>query len=350
MPVHIARPATVLGAHKITTAEIVDDIRARHPDHPRLAAILRVIANCGVQTRYFTQPLDSPTISGDATISRRAPRAFTDALAMAEAATLTTLSQHGLRPCDIDAIVTSHATGWAIPNLDVHLIHNLGFKPTTRRLPLTTLACAGGVHALIRACELAMLRPGSRILVLVAEVLSTVYNHQDTAIEHMIYKALFGDSAAATVITSGDPLGPGLTVNGPEDTLEFILPDSLHRYTGRIDDHGLHFDSTRAATRAAKDAMPTIVTWLDGQRIDVPVIHPGSKPIILDTATAVDLTEADARHSLDTLNEEGNLGGVSVLRVLERTHGDPPAEGAEALMVAYGPGFSVSALHGTWAG
>jgi predicted naringenin-chalcone synthase len=94
--------------------------------------------------------------------------------------------------------------------------------------------------------------------------------------------------------------------------------------------------------------MPAILDWLDGRPVTMPIIHPGSRPIILDTATALSLTEDDARHSLDTLAEEGNLGGVSVLRVLERTHSNPPADGAAALMAAYGPGFSASALHGTW--
>jgi predicted naringenin-chalcone synthase len=63
----------------------------------------------------------------------------------------------------------------------------------------------------------------------------------------------------------------------------------------------------------------------------------GSQRIITDTAAALGLTEQDARHSLDTLTEEGNLGGVSVFRVLERTHENPPADDAQALMVAYGP-------------
>jgi predicted naringenin-chalcone synthase len=347
MPAHIARPTTVLAAHKVTTAEIADDIRTRHPHHPRLGAILRVIGNCGVDTRYFTQPLDAPTISGSAPISERAPRAFVDGLAMAEQAARSALAQHGLQPADITGLITTHATGWAVPNLDIHLIARLGLRPAIRRTALTTAACAGGTHALIRATEQTLLYPGSRILVVAAEVLSTAYNHADDKIEHMIYKALFGDSAAATIVSS-EPLGPGLTVHDTGSLFEYVLPDSLAMYAGRIDTSGLHFDSTKQAAGGARHVMPAILDWLDGRPVTMPIIHPGSRPIILDTATALSLTEDDARHSLDTLAEEGNLGGVSVLRVLERTHSNPPADGAAALMAAYGPGFSASALHGTW--
>ncbi|MET9447062.1 PhlD [Streptomyces cinerochromogenes] len=346
MPAHIARPSTVLAPHKITTDEIAEDIRTHHPDHPRLGAILRVIRNCGVETRYFTQPLDTPTVNGTADIGERVTRAFTDGLAMAEQAARAALHRHGLQPGDITGLITTHATGWAVPNLDIHLIARLGLRPTVRRTALTTTACAGGAHALIRAVEQALLHPGSRVLVVAAEVLSTAYNHADTEIEHMIYKALFGDSGAATLVSS-EPLGPGLTVDA-DGVFEYALPDSLTMYAGRIDGTGLHFDSTKQATGGARHVMPAVLDWLADRPVDAPVIHPGSKPIILDTVTALGLTETDARHSLDTLAEEGNLGGVSVLRVLERTHGRPPADGESALMVAYGPGFSVSALHGTW--
>ncbi|MGW8702873.1 PhlD [Streptomyces eurythermus] len=347
MPVRISRPATVLAAHKITTAEIADDIRAHHPDHPRLGAILRVLDNCGVRTRHFTQPLTADTISGTAPIGERTARAFADGLAMAEQAARRVLDEQNLQPGDITGLITTHATGWSVPNLDVHLVHRLGLNPNIRRTALTTTACAGGAHALIRATEQALLHPGSRVLVVAAEVLSTSYNHADTKIEHMIYKALFGDSAAATTVSS-DPIGPGLQVDA-DGLFEYALPDSLTYYAGRIDSDGLHFDSTKQASGGAKQVMPAVVDWLADRRVDVPVIHPGSRPIILDTATALGLTETDARHSLDTLTTEGNLGGVSVLRVLERTHDEPPADGAQALMVAYGPGFTVSALHGTWA-
>ncbi|CAL9667935.1 1,3,6,8-tetrahydroxynaphthalene synthase (plasmid) [Streptomyces sp. enrichment culture] len=348
MPVHIARPVTILAPHKVTTSEICEDIATHHPDHPRLGAILRVINNCGVQSRYFTQPLTADTIAGTADVHARTRRAFNDALTMSEQAARTALARHGLEPADITGIVTTHATGWSVPNLDVHLVQRLGLNPAVQRIALTTAACAGGAHALIRATEQALIRPGARVLVIAAEVLSTSYQHADTGIEHMIYKALFGDSAAATIVTSGQPLGPGLTIHGPGDLYEYVLPDSLDYYWGRIDAAGLHFDSTKKSSGGAKKAMPAVVNWLGGRPVTVPVIHPGSKPIILDTATALHLTEDDARHSLDTLAEEGNLGGVSVLRVLERTHDQPPADGAGALVVAYGPGFTVSALHGTW--
>ncbi|MFD0548568.1 hypothetical protein ACFQ0X_04905 [Streptomyces rectiviolaceus] len=159
------------------------------------------------------------------------------------------------------------------------------------------------------------------MLVVGAEVLSAIYQHSDTSIESMIYKALFGDSASAAVVTD-TPLGPGLAI---DDTFEYVLADSLDRQRGRIDVDGIHFDSSKKALSAAAEVLPHFKDWYGPTETpDFAVIHPGSPRIISDTTDALGLTAHDARHSTDTLADEGNLGGVSVLRVLERTHGDPP--------------------------
>ncbi|MYY04611.1 hypothetical protein [Streptomyces sp. ATexAB-D23] len=347
MPAYIARPTTVFPAHKITTGEIADDIGAHHPGHPRLAAILRIVANTGVRSRYFTRPLDAPTVSGNAGVAERGTTAFGDAVDMAERAAHGLLGAYGLGPGDVDAIITTHSTGWAVPNMDIHLLDRLGLRPGVRRIALTSLACAGGAQALIRAVDMVTARPGSTVLVVAAEVISAVYSHEDDAVEHMIYKALFGDSAAAVLVTS-EPLGPGFRVDSPADTYEHVLPQSLTRYAGRVDHTGFHFDSTKEALSAADDVLPDLLAWLGPSVVGFGVIHPGSARIISDTASALGLDAHDTRHSTATLRDEGNLGAVSVLRILERTHAEPPQDGATGVMVAYGPGFATAALRGTW--
>ncbi|MFZ3573492.1 PhlD [Streptomyces sp. BH097] len=344
MPAYVSMPHTVLGAHKVSTDEIADDIRARHPGHPRIAAAVRAVQGCGVHTRYFARPLDSPTVAGEAGIAERARTAFADALELAERAAASTIAAAGLRAKDLDGIVTTHSTGWAAPNLDVHLMTRLGLRPTARSLAHTTLACTGGTKSLIRAADMVAARPGGKVLVVAAEVISAVYHHSDTGIDAMIYKALFGDSAGAAVV-SDEPLGPGFAY---EDGFEHVLPGTAGQLGGRITADGLHFDATKQGRAAFTETLPSVTGWLGARRTDFAVIHPGSPRIIADTATALGLSEHDTRHSTATLTEEGNLGGVSVLRVLERTHQDPPPAGSRGTMVAYGPGFTTAALHGHW--
>ncbi|MFD8572104.1 PhlD [Streptomyces sp. NPDC059639] len=344
MPAHVSLPRTALGAHKVTTAEIVDDIRTHHAHHPRLNALVRAVAGCGVDTRYFSRPLGDASVAGEAGIEERVRTDFADAAELGGQAALDALRSAGLDATDLDGIVTTHSTGWAVPNLDVHLMTRLGMSPSARGLAITSAACTGGVKALIRATEMVAARPGSKVLVVAAEILSTVYHHSDTGIESMIYKALFGDSAAAAVV-SDEPLSPGFVI---EDDFEYVLPGTAERLAGRVGADGLHFDATKRGRNSSVEVVPVLRDWLGSRSSDFAVIHPGSPRIISDTVDLLGLEAGDARHSTDTLSEEGNLGGVSVLRVLERTHAEPPPAGARGTMVAYGPGFTTAALHGHW--
>ncbi|WP_421678170.1 hypothetical protein [Streptomyces sp. LaBMicrA B280] len=65
------------------------------------------------------------------------------------------------------------------------------------------------------------------------------------------------------------------------------LPGSPDSHAGRIDATGLHFDSTEQAVGGARHVMAAILDWFDGRPVTVPSVHPGSRPIIMDTASAL---------------------------------------------------------------
>ncbi|GAA0387756.1 type III polyketide synthase [Streptomyces luteireticuli] len=350
MPAYVARPAIALPDHLVTTDEICDDIRSHHGALPRLESALRIARATGVRTRRFARPLNSPTVSGPAGIEERNRTAFTDACRLAEEAARGALAHARLEPSDIDCIVTSHSTSWAVPGLDVHLVAALGLRPDIRRVPMASLACSGGGQALTRAADLISARPGSRCLVVVAETLSAIYHHEDTSVESMIYKTLFGDGAGACVVSDA-PASPGFRIDA---TWEYVLPGSHDRYWGRLDATGLHFDSTRRAINAAGDAMPALRAWLEEGTGEAPfrpewaVVHPGGPRILEDVTEGLGADPKMLRHSWDSLRDNGNLGGVAVLDVLARTHDDPPAPGAPGLLLAFGPGFVVNGSTGGW--
>ncbi|WP_260868019.1 PhlD [Streptomyces sp. SAJ15] len=354
-PAYISRPSLAHPQHEITTDEICADIARAHHDHPRLAALLRIARATKVATRRFTRPLGDRTISGDAPITERNAAAYHDAARLAATAAARALAQTGLEPTDIDCVITSHTTSWTVPGLDVHLLDELGIRRDVRRVPMSTLGCVGGAQALVKAVDHVAAYPGSRVLVVVAEALSSVYNHADTTTESMIYKALFGDSAGAFVVTD-TPLGPGLEV---DSVWEYVLPVSRDRYRGRLDATGLHFLSTKAATESTTDVMPALHEFLDRAGIDTPefvAVHPGGPRIIadaerglgIDQEPGVDDEAKMTRHSWASLRQRGNLGGVAILDVLARTYDDPPAEGARGVLFAFGPGFATAACTATW--
>ncbi|MFI7096753.1 PhlD [Streptomyces lydicus] len=349
MPAHVTRPAIVHPPYWVTTDEICSNIAAHHPDHPRLEVALRIIRNTGVQKRAFAHPLDSELVSGNLGFFTRNAAAWTDTKRLAEQAAQQAITQAGLTPPDIDAVVTSHTTSWSVPQLDVHLIEALALRPDVRRLALTTLGCIGGTQALAKAADLIAARPGTRILVVVSEVISTTYNHDKTSIQSMIYKGLFGDSAAACIVTD-TPLSPGLRI---DDSWEYLLPGSQDTsYWGAVDQAGFDFDSHPDAKKAPGRVMPALRDWLkqrDALNPDFAITHAGGPAIL----TAVEkgglgITRDHLAPSQASLEQVGNLGGASALDVLRRTHDTPPPAGDGGVMLAFGPGFTTTALTGTW--
>lgn len=347
MPPHVSHPAIAHPPHQVTTDHICDNITHHHTEHPKLGTALRLVSNTGVETRWLHHPLDSEQVSGARGIADRNQQAWNDAAALAEQAALRALETAGLQAADVDAIVTSNTTSWASPGLDVHLVETLRLRPDVRRIALATVGCIGGAQALTRAADLTAAHPGTRVLVVISEALSTIYHHADTGLESMIYKALFGDSAGACIVSS-DRLTPGMLI---DDTWEYLLPQSRDRYWGRIDEAGIHFDSTRAAPHAPADAMPALLEWLkrrDATTPDWTVVHAGGRAILNAAQQGLGLTDAQLAHSWASLREVGNLGGISVLDVLGRTYATPPADDDRGLILAYGPGFTTTALTGTW--
>ncbi len=337
---YIARPAVVQSPSAVSTDQVLAQIHADYPDHPRPLLIDRLGSRIGVRTRHFVAPVDEVAVPGP--LAARNAAAYTHVREMGVRAARTALARHGLAPGDIDGVVTSHSTGLSIPGLDIHLIEDLGLSPRIARVPMTQLGCAGGAQALVQAVRL-VASGRRRVLVVVSEALSTVYQRSDHGTNALIYKLLFSDSAGACLVTD-EPLGPGPAV---EDTFEFWQPGSTATYCLRVEDDGYHFDSTKAAIDAVGEVMPEVMAWTP--KPEFGVIHPGGPAILDHVVKGLGVGDDFVRHSRACLAEAGNGGGVGVLEVLRRTFDDgPPPAGARGLLAAFGPGFVTAALRINW--
>ncbi|BFP50006.1 1,3,6,8-tetrahydroxynaphthalene synthase (plasmid) [Kitasatospora sp. CMC57] len=351
-PVYVSRPFSHLAEHLVTRDQILEDMTRRHPDHPRLAVVKRVVGKMPAMRR-MSQPWD--TVLAERTAEQRNTIAFADVLRMGTGAARGALARSGFSPAAVDCVVTSHSTGDAVPGLDAHLVKALGLRPDVARRPMTQLGCGGGAHGLLFATDYIRAHPGTVVLLVVAESLSSIYHHGDTSIEGMIYKALWGDCGIA-VLLSDRPLGPGLRI---EETWEYLIPGTVDRYRKRVDEEGVHFDSDKSATDSVAEMSPALLGWLAGRPdgragrwpLEFVVSHTGGPAVLDDLAKHLGLapgSDGDLVHSWESLDQDGNLGGASVLRVLERTYATPPPAGATGLAIGFGPGFSVSAAKVTW--
>ncbi|MER6400115.1 PhlD [Kitasatospora sp. NPDC001603] len=343
---YISRPALVLGEHVVDAARVRDDILAWNPDHPKYEVARKALANLP-GTRRYLRPYEE--IVAERSPTQRKDDVFGVILEAAQQAARAAMDHAGVTPADIDCIITTSSTGDRMPGLDVHLQNTLPLRPDIRRRPMTQLACAGGAQALIMAEEHLARYPDDNVLVVAGEFLSSLYQQSLLSIEDLIYKALWGDLVAATVVCA-KPLGADASLR-IDHSLEYVIPHTTDRYRKETDEHGDHFSSTRASLRSVTDLSPVLLEWLEKNAqgpLDFGVLHPGGPAILAKLATALNVGEEFTRHSREVLAEEGNLGGPTIFSVLERTYRTPPADGGRGLVFGLGPGVAMGALLVTW--
>ncbi|MBM3546774.1 MAG: type III polyketide synthase [Alphaproteobacteria bacterium] len=300
------------------------------------ARLAQIYGNAGIEKRHSCVPLDwylAP--HGWAERSRL----YVDAaLGLAERTIRDCLAECGLGLMDVDGLVVVSTTGIATPSLDALLQERLGLRRDLQRLPIFGFGCAGGVLGLARAAALARAEPGARILCVVVELCGLTFRAADTSAANIVATALFGDGAAAAMIsTDGD--GPAL---GPWG--EHSFPDSLDVMGWDIGEDGFGVRFSRdIPTLIRRDLVPPLDAFLarhglDLARFDAIACHPGGAKVLDALEEILGRTLPEAR---TVLREFGNMSAPTVLFVLDRLR---PAWEGRVLMTALGPGFTAGFL------
>ncbi len=268
----------------------------------------------------------------------------TDLLAQAAA---KALDEAGLKAEDIDTLVTVSSSGIATPGLDARLLARLPFRADVQRLPVFGLGCVGGVIGLSRAAALAQAAPRSRVLLLVVELCSLTFRRRDRSKSNIVATALFGDGAAAAIVTCRDDPGASAAPRlGPWG--EHTWPDSLCVMGWDVADDGLRVVlSQDIPTLVREDLRPVVdaflsrneITWRD---IDDFICHPGGAKVLDALEECFELQRGALVHARNTLRKHGNMSAATVLFVL-RAGLDNALRGRH-LMTSMGPGFTAGML------
>ena len=334
--------ATAVPAHVLHQ----DDVRERAAnlfprEGERLERLLPVYANAGIDRRYSCVPFEwYLEAHGWRERSELFVEHATDLLA---SASLCCLERAGLAVDEVDAIVAVSTSGVATPSLDALVMERLGMRRDLRRLPIFGLGCAGGVLGLARAGEMARSFPGERVLFLVAELCGITFRRNDHSKSNVIATALFGDGAAAALI-SCEGEGPTLLASG-----EYTWPASLDVMGWRVRDDGLGVLFSRDIPALVRsDYRAAVERFLARERLGLEDIgeflcHPGGAKVLAAFEESLELPQGSLNHSREVLREYGNMSAATVLFVLERALGNGGLP-RRSLMTSLGPGFTAGFL------
>ena len=249
----------------------------------------------------------------------------------------------GLMPGEIDGVVTVSTTGIATPSLEARVGPRIGLRPDVRRVPVFGLGCAGGVNGLSLASRLAASDPGSNWLFVTVETCSISIRLDSDDPAAVVATALFGDGAAAAVVTSGEH-----SLARIAGSSEKLWPGTQRIMGWDVEDPGLAvvFDRAippfiEAELAPAVDEMCAAMGVARGD-IERFCCHPGGVKVIDAIESALVLPQGELNLEREVLNDYGNMSAPTALFVLDRLieRGLPK----RTMMTAFGPGFTCAGL------
>jgi alkylresorcinol/alkylpyrone synthase len=223
------------------------------------------------------------------------------------------------------------------------LVNRMNLPVNIKRVPIFGLGCVAGAAGISRAADYVLAYPKQVAAVISVELCSLTLQREDISIANIISSGLFGDGAAAVLVS-----GAERTADGPEilATRSVFYPNSEHVMGWDISEKGFRIVLSREVPEVVQDHLASDVdAFLEEQglsRSDVGtwVLHTGGPRVLEATAAALELPEGALAASWDCLRRTGNLSSASVLLVLEEVMTRRrPAPGTYSILAAMGPGF-----------
>lgn len=341
MPI-INAVATAVPPNQVSQQTARDFARTFFGEIKDVDRYLTVYDNAEIESRYLAAPTDwfmQPHTFGEAN------DVFINvACQLGEEAARKALAQADLQPTDIDHVIFVSTTGLAAPSIDARLITLLGMDRHTRRTPIWGLGCAGGLGGLARAQEYVRAYPTHRALMITVELCTLTIQHNDRSKRNLVALSLFGDGAAATVV-SGDQTGD----TGPQiiDTRSTLFPDSLDLMGWDVVNDGFRvIFGTRIPSVVTHNYRELATDFLAHHHVSPDhiahhIYHPGGAKVLRSYEQALNLDPHALDCSREVLRNYGNMSSATVLFVLERMLQTQTIKPNDlGLMCVFGPGFS----------
>ncbi len=274
------------------------------------------------------------------------------ALELAENALRDALDQAGAVPAEIDHVFFTTVTGVAVPSIDARMVNRLGMRPDVKRTPIFGLGCVAGAAGIARVADYLKAYPDQLAVLVAVELCSLTLQRDDSSVANMIASALFGDGAAAVVMTGTDRQKGGPKVVASRSVL---FPDTEEVMGWEVGDQGFRIVLNAGVPNLVREHIrPNVDGFLADQGLSLEdiehfVFHSGGPKVLEAFEEALELPSKALDLSWKSLKRLGNLSSVSVLMVLRDTMRKlQPAEGSYGLLLAMGPGFCAEMVLLRW--
>ena len=262
---------------------------------------------------------------------------------LGERAIRCAMGRAGLDLSRMGALFFVSVTGVASPSIDARLINRMRLPVGLRRTPIFGLGCVAGAAGVARAADYVRAYPDQVAVLLAVELCSLTLQRQDLSMANLVSSGLFGDGAAAVVVTGAEVESRGPRILA---TRSVFYPDTEDVMGWDISEKGFQIVLSREVPNVVREHLgPDVDTVLAEHgftRADVGswVLHTGGPKVLEAAEESLGLQNGELKVSWDCLRRMGNLSSASVLCVLEEVmERRRPEPGTLGVLAALGPGF-----------
>ena len=240
-------------------------------------------------------------------------------------------------------LITVSCTGLYAPGLDAELMEKLNLPNDIYHTSVNFLGCNAAFHALKIADMITKTEQDAKVLIVCVELCTLHFQPKDNH-DNLLSNTIFGDGAAAVIMTSDKHKRNGLSVNGfyslllskGKDLMGWnITPVNFEMIlNAKIPDMiGDEVNDILAKASKKFDIQPgSITNW---------AIHPGGKKIVDVIKNKLQLSDSDTKASYKILDEYGNMSSPTILFVLNELMQENHKKGETIFSIGFGPGLSI---------
>ena len=267
-------------------------------------------------------------------------------------AVVRALEKVRLVPRQVDYFAVLSSTGFLCPGLSALLARSLGMHADVSRVDIVGMGCSAGLNGMQSVVNFCSSNPGKTGLLLCVETCSAMYV-MDGGMNSAVVNSLFGDGAAAAVVSTRPLHGSTHEAPGMLGFDSYVIPDTMDSL--RIDfnkgKYEFYLDKNVPYVLGMNVKKPVDSLLkrhgLKVRDIDHWVIHSGGRKVIDSIKYALNITEHAVRHTLYILSNYGNLSSGPFLFSYDRLLLEGSQRpGEKMFMMTMGPGATIECCLG----
>jgi len=269
-------------------------------------------------------------------------------LPLASLAIKNCLENTVIKNAEITHIILASCTGMYAPGLEIDIIEQLGLNNNIERTCIQFMGCYAAFNALKSADYICRADKDAVVLVLCIELCS-IHFQKTPGRDTIVSNALFGDGAAAVLVTGKTQIGNNLRL-GPFKCM--LASEGKNDMAWQIGDSGFEMKLSSYVPDIIKSGIKNLTDQLlqnlglGIDQIDYFAIHPGGRRILEVCEEELGMTREDNCHAYKILRDYGNMSSPTVLFVINSIFQKLTSidQNKKILSFAFGPGLTMESM------